>query len=115
MAHITKEQLNSFTVLDVYYGDVNYRVTEHHERITVDRLISKIGGSMGLWAGMSLVTLVQLLVYVLHGVLQCLGIRYSDGEPSVGNVAAKGIGVQTEKDFAMIEDLHPVKRYQLRS
>ncbi len=114
LAHVTEDQLDSFAVLDLYYDDANYRVKEHHERITVDSLISKIGGSMGIWAGMSLVTVVQLLVYILDGILQFFGIRYAGGKPSDGKSKTKDVGVQTVNDFAMIE-LHPVKRYQLKS
>ncbi len=104
-----------FALLDIFYGEVTYRVREQSERVTVDSLISKIGGSMGIWAGMSLVTVVQLLLYVLYGVLQCFGIGFSDGQQSAVHVTTKGVGVQTVNDSVIVENLHdPVKRYQLR-
>ncbi len=36
--------------------------------MTLDQLISNIGGQLGVWAGMSILTVFQLLMYIISGV-----------------------------------------------
>ncbi len=59
----------NMTFLQLYYATNMFRVHEHTQRFTIDSLISRVGGIMGLWAGMSLVTLCQLLVYLLYTIV----------------------------------------------
>ena len=63
---VSDDEILNTSLYTFYYGSNVYQVQEQVERITVDTLISKIGGIMGIWAGMSLITIVQLVEYTFY-------------------------------------------------
>ncbi len=42
-----------------------FQVIEMVETMPIDQLISNVGGQLGLWAGISVITIYQALLYLL--------------------------------------------------
>lgn len=58
------EQMKNSIILDVYYERFEFTVIKHYPAMTVDSFIANIGGQYSLWLGGSILTLIQLLVFV---------------------------------------------------
>ena len=59
---------NNFLKIDVYFGDLSYqKITEVPEFTTV-KLISDIGGQMGIWVGASVFSVVELLFLLWQSI-----------------------------------------------
>ncbi len=67
---MTSQDMQNLSIVQLYYDTSHYKVLELKQRVTLERLISQMGGVMGVWAGMSCVTLFQLILYFLHGLTQ---------------------------------------------
>ena len=51
--------------LRIYYPSLHYTVTEQVEAFTLDELMSNLGGQLGLFLGVSIITLIELLEAML--------------------------------------------------
>ncbi|CAJ0583035.1 unnamed protein product, partial [Mesorhabditis spiculigera] len=58
------ERLKSTIIIDVYYKDLQYTVIKHVIAMPLQSLIAQIGGQFSLWAGGSLISLLQLVIYL---------------------------------------------------
>lgn len=56
----------NLTLVEIYFESTQYRVVTKMTRTTVDELISDIGGSLGVWTGISIVTIFQAVVYIAY-------------------------------------------------
>ena len=58
----------NFLRIDVYYGDMMYRMISEEESYSFGKLIGDIGGYMGLLVGASVFSLLELIVFLLQTV-----------------------------------------------
>nr|XP_009861518.1 acid-sensing ion channel 5-like [Ciona intestinalis] len=56
---------DNFVGLDISYAVIGYTKVEQFKAIDESALLSDIGGQLGLWLGMSFVTLLELFQYVI--------------------------------------------------
>lgn len=54
--------------LDVYYEELNFQVIEQSIAITSDSLISDLGGQLGLFLGASMLTLGEVIEYIVFRI-----------------------------------------------
>ena len=69
-----EETMKNFARLNVYIADSNVVKTEESEEYNLTQLVSDIGGQLGLWVGISVITIaevIQLLVDILRYLLGC--------------------------------------------
>ncbi|CAB3399265.1 unnamed protein product [Caenorhabditis bovis] len=57
-------ELKSMIVLDVYYSQLDYTIIKHVIAMPLQSLIAQIGGQFSLWAGGSLISLCQIIIYL---------------------------------------------------
>ena len=55
------ESMNDFARLNAYIADSNVIITQEREDYTSTQLVSDIGGQLGLWVGISIITLAEVL------------------------------------------------------
>ncbi|KAI8786722.1 amiloride-sensitive sodium channel subunit gamma-2, partial [Biomphalaria glabrata] len=66
---------DNFLKVNIFYRDLNYKKITEIANYEVHQLLSDIGGSLGLWMGLSVLSLLEILQVTLH-LLQCwLGCR----------------------------------------
>ena len=64
--NITADEIKQNRIsLKIYYPSLHYTVTEQVEAFTFDELMSNLGGQLGLFLGVSIITLIELLEAVL--------------------------------------------------
>ena len=72
-----------FYRLNVYFRETAY---EHHtqvERISLTDLLSGIGGTLGLWCGISVITAVEICVFIGRSFkMHCLSCRKKHTDPN---------------------------------
>ncbi len=56
----TEESVKSRVVVDIFFESTQIHVSEMSEQRTIVKLVSNIGGNLGVWAGISIVTLYQV-------------------------------------------------------
>ena len=59
----------NFLRLTVFFGDMTYNKVKETQMYTVDKVISEIGGLMGIWIGASMFSLLEIL-FLLAQVIQ---------------------------------------------
>uniref|UniRef100_A0A914W535 Uncharacterized protein n=1 Tax=Plectus sambesii TaxID=2011161 RepID=A0A914W535_9BILA len=82
----TLEQIREdFIMLDIYFEKLSITVVEWYEAQGFESLISSLGGVMSLWAGMSILTIVQAIVYFCHAFCcgLCLARKGKKNSPKV--------------------------------
>ena len=52
--------MKDFARLNVYIADSNVIITQEMEDYTSTQLVSDIGGQLGLWVGISIITLAEV-------------------------------------------------------
>uniref|UniRef100_A0A914VRD1 Uncharacterized protein n=1 Tax=Plectus sambesii TaxID=2011161 RepID=A0A914VRD1_9BILA len=57
--------MTDLILLDVYFRTFDVKLTERYEVMSFDNLISSSGGLIGLWAGMSFLTVFQAIGYLI--------------------------------------------------
>ena len=66
-AGITDEYVyQNFLRVNIFYEDLAYEVIQEKKEWTSQKLISDVGGQMGIWIGASLFSLVEIMVLVFH-------------------------------------------------
>ncbi|XP_078089675.1 bile acid-sensitive ion channel-like [Mustelus asterias] len=55
----------NFVYIDIAYKDLNYEMTQQQKALPVTELIGDIGGQLGLFCGGSLITVIEILEYLL--------------------------------------------------
>ncbi|CAH1775107.1 unnamed protein product [Owenia fusiformis] len=78
----------NFLYMDVYFAELSYQKVEQKEAFTWQMLISEIGGFMGLLLGASVLTVFEILDFLLYnGTRKYLNRR---GNVNLENGAARG-------------------------
>ena len=63
---VSKEDIQrNIAVVDIYYEDLRFVETIESEKDPIISFICDVGGTLGLWLGMSLMTVVEVLVFIL--------------------------------------------------
>lgn len=61
----TVANAQQMALLEMYFESNQLVVMEKIRRMTVDSLISSIGGSLGVWTGISIISVAQALIYLV--------------------------------------------------
>ncbi|UMM41149.1 hypothetical protein L5515_017535 [Caenorhabditis briggsae] len=64
---IPEEEYNKMKrriILDIYYSQLDYTIIRHVVAMPLSSLIAQIGGQFSLWAGGSLISLCQIVIYI---------------------------------------------------
>ncbi|XP_022808877.1 acid-sensing ion channel 1C-like [Stylophora pistillata] len=59
------ETSDHFLKLKIYYGQLDFEVIEEEEAYSIPSFLSDIGGLMGMWIGISVLTIVELLELII--------------------------------------------------
>ncbi|XP_065070775.1 acid-sensing ion channel 4-A-like [Rhopilema esculentum] len=59
---------NNFLKIDVYFGELSFQKITEVEEFTTVKLISDIGGQMGIWVGASVFSVVELLFLLWQSI-----------------------------------------------
>lgn len=62
-------ELKQLTMIELYYEIKQVRVIEKSPRLSIDELISNIGGCLGVWSGISFLSIFQILSYLFRALL----------------------------------------------
>lgn len=63
--NFTDEETRQLSLFEMYYETEELQVIEKITRTSIDELISNIGGAMGVWTGLSLLSVYQCIVYMM--------------------------------------------------
>lgn len=63
----TEAETRQLSLFEMYYEIGEQRVIEKITRTSVDELISNIGGALGVWTGLSILSIYQCAIYVVRG------------------------------------------------
>ncbi|XP_020367520.2 acid-sensing ion channel 5 [Rhincodon typus] len=55
----------NFVYIDIAYKDLNYEMTQQQKALPVTELIGDIGGQLGLFCGGSVITIIEILEYLI--------------------------------------------------
>lgn len=73
--NMTEDEVQQLILLEMYYENNQARVIERMTRLSIDELISNIGGCVGVWSGISMITVVQVLFYCAKGAVSAFRKR----------------------------------------
>ncbi|KHN88751.1 Acid-sensing ion channel 1 [Toxocara canis] len=62
------ESLQSTIILEVYYTSLDFTVIKHMVAMTPSSFIAQIGGQISLWIGGSIISILQLFIYLFRGL-----------------------------------------------
>ena len=70
---VTSERIkNDLVAVDIYFGDPHSRTSSTTNAFTVISLLSNIGGQLGLFLGISIISLVELGVLTIDEVMDAV-------------------------------------------
>ncbi|KAK6061655.1 hypothetical protein COOONC_00674 [Cooperia oncophora] len=67
-------------MLEIYYEQMSYEVLRESESYSIVNLVSDIGGQMGLWLGASVLTAIEIVIFLFNIVVIAISgrLRSSD-------------------------------------
>ena len=68
-------------LIEVFYEKLNYETMEESPSYTLTSLLSDFGGQIGLWLGMSIVSLIEFCVLIFQLCVSC-------GSPKAGEAVS---------------------------
>uniref|UniRef100_A0A914VY86 Uncharacterized protein n=1 Tax=Plectus sambesii TaxID=2011161 RepID=A0A914VY86_9BILA len=115
---MTREEIwEDYASVDIFFEKLSVMVVEQYESFGLEALISSYGGQMSLWAGASLLTVVQAAVYIVYGIIACaLGlikdkvIAMGDGKVRLGHdkaEEAKAEKTLRKNCISVVDTMHP--------
>ena len=75
----------NFLKVNIYYDDLGYEVIQEKKEWTHQKLISDIGGQMGIWIGASIFSLAEIIVFILD-LFQKMIFRYNEETVSITSI-----------------------------
>lgn len=73
----TEEETRQLSFFEMYYEMEEQRVIEKITRSSIDELVGNIGGALGVWTGLSILSIYQCIIYVLKGLCaSCVPCRW---------------------------------------
>ena len=64
-----EDRMNSIIKFNVYYESLSYTITTESRAMDIVALLSNIGGTLGLFLGVSVLTAVELIDVLLQAIL----------------------------------------------
>lgn len=64
----TETELSQLTMVELFYESDQQRVVEKTPRMSIEELISNVGGCLGVWSGISFLSIFQILYYCWLGI-----------------------------------------------
>uniref|UniRef100_A0A914XHA3 Uncharacterized protein n=1 Tax=Plectus sambesii TaxID=2011161 RepID=A0A914XHA3_9BILA len=64
--NLTRVQMEDIILLEIYFGSLTTKVIERYEAVNFEDLISDTGGLIGVWAGMSFLTIFQAISFLIN-------------------------------------------------
>ena len=68
-------------LVEVFYEKLNYETMDESPAYTLTSLLSDFGGQIGLWLGMSIVSLIEFCVLIFQLIVSC-------GSPRAGQAVS---------------------------
>lgn len=99
--NFTKDRIRKLTMLELYYEMKQQRVVEKQPKMSIDDLISNIGGCLGVWSGISFLTLFQTVCYMCRAIGHCMAKRRAKRVKQQQEVAAKANQTNPNKRWYM--------------
>lgn len=65
-----EEARRSFLWINFYYKDLNYKVVSESPLWSVNSLLSNLGGNLGLFVGISLLSLVEIVEITIQCIME---------------------------------------------
>lgn len=62
---------NNFLKLNIYFEDLNFEEITEKEQIEIQQLLSDVGGAIGLWIGLSILSLCEVLQLIVELFYYC--------------------------------------------
>ncbi|XP_063812612.1 acid-sensing ion channel 5 [Pseudophryne corroboree] len=56
---------DNLVYIDIKYHELNYKINKQQKALTSDELLSNVGGQLGLFCGASMITVIEVLEYLL--------------------------------------------------
>ncbi|XP_073505578.1 acid-sensing ion channel 5 [Phyllobates terribilis] len=56
---------NNLVYIDIKYHELNYKITKQQKALSSTELLSNVGGQMGLFCGASMITIIEILEFLL--------------------------------------------------
>jgi hypothetical protein len=66
-----KRALKDFSKINVYVSDTNVFLTKEEPAMTATQLVSDIGGQLGIWIGVSVLTIAEVLEILILVLMDC--------------------------------------------
>ena len=68
---------NSRIRVFVYFDELKETIIEHVPRLDIPTLLANFGGQLGLMAGVSAISIVELIIWICLLFVHCLQIIYN--------------------------------------
>ncbi|KAJ1354695.1 hypothetical protein KIN20_011696 [Parelaphostrongylus tenuis] len=52
-------------MLEIYYEQMSYEILKESESYSIVNLVSDVGGQMGLWMGASVLTAIEIVIFLI--------------------------------------------------
>ncbi|XP_072040589.1 acid-sensing ion channel 1C-like isoform X2 [Amphiura filiformis] len=75
-------QRENFVLVDVYYEELNFQLVNETEAMTLSSLISDVGGNLGLFLGASLLTIGEVIDYIIYKLKSLCRSERNHRQPS---------------------------------
>ena len=63
---LNRSNLHNYILLEVFYERLEYTTVKHLYSMSPQQFISNLGGQLGLWVGGSILTLTQIIMFLLE-------------------------------------------------
>uniref|UniRef100_A0A7E4VU26 Degenerin unc-8 n=1 Tax=Panagrellus redivivus TaxID=6233 RepID=A0A7E4VU26_PANRE len=81
---------NNAAMFEIYYEQMNYEKLTERESYLFVNLISDIGGQAGLWLGASVLTLIEVVMFVLRLLFRCRHNKNDKSQFSASDLLEEG-------------------------
>jgi hypothetical protein len=65
--NFTEDETRQLSLFEMYYEMKEHRVIEKVTKTSLEELISNLGGALGVWTGLSMLSFYQMLIYLMKG------------------------------------------------
>lgn len=73
--NFSDEDIQQVIMIEMFYEMKQQRVVEKKPRMSLDEFISNIGGCLGVWSGISFLSIIQIFFYAARAIGHCISER----------------------------------------